>query len=88
MFVYIKCPQNKKRLQIKRGQYKKVPKQQNISFIKRGFVISQVKKRTNSPKYQLNILVKRTKKFEILVPFLVKLKRTNVPSVSTVGSAF
>ena len=88
MFVYIKCPQNKKRLQIKRGQYKKVPKQQTIQFIKRGFIISQVKKRTNSPKYQLNILVKRTKKFEILVPFLVKLKRTNVPSVSTVGSAF
>ena len=64
MFVYIKCPQNKKRLQIKRGQYKKVPKQQTIQFIKRGFIISQVKKRTNSPKYQLNILVKRTKKWK------------------------
>jgi len=64
IFVYIKCPQNKKRLQIKRGQYKKVPKQQTIQFIKRGFIISQVKKRTNSPKYQLNILVKRTKKWK------------------------
>jgi len=64
IFVYIKCPQNEKRLQIKRGQYKKVPKQQTIQFIKRGFIISQVKKRTNSPKYQFNILVKKTKKWK------------------------
>ena len=64
-YLYISSAHKiKKRLQIKRGQYKKVPKQQTIQFIKRGFIISQVKKRTNSPKYQLNILVKRTKKWK------------------------